>query len=177
MKTITSLPVDRVRHYCERSEWKLLMKNKTETCLNKIYVSRRAIERFSASLKEDEGNEESMVGLARTHLRRSAKRPRTTLTLSACTQSSPETRLIAAACIYESSCGVQTMNPLCRTRALPLRLEPRKRSQLVSPSHEMVTTLSFDRNELDQCERLCETALRVSDGTGEAASMILGEVQ
>ncbi|CAN0392522.1 unnamed protein product, partial [Pylaiella littoralis] len=61
----------------------------------------RAIECYSASLKEDEGDEESMVGLAKTHLR---------------------------------------------------------------------------RNELDQCERLCETALRVSDGKREEASMILAEV-
>lgn len=34
--------------------------------------SRRAIERYGASLKQDEGDKESMVGLARTHLRRSA---------------------------------------------------------------------------------------------------------
>lgn len=32
------------------------------------------------------------------------------------------------------------------------------------------------RNELEQCERLCETALRVSDRKGEEASMILAEV-
>ncbi|CAM9525783.1 unnamed protein product, partial [Hapterophycus canaliculatus] len=60
-----------------------------------------AIERYSASLKEDGGDEESMVGLAKTHLK---------------------------------------------------------------------------RNELEQCERLCETALRVSDGKREEASMMLGEV-
>lgn len=30
----------------------------------------RAIERYGASLKEDEGDEESMVGLAKTHLKR-----------------------------------------------------------------------------------------------------------
>ena len=35
---------------------------------------------------------------------------------------------------------------------------------------------AIDRNELEQCERLCETALRVSDGKGEEASMILAEV-
>lgn len=33
----------------------------------------RAIERYTASLKEDEGDEESMIGLAKTHLRRSAR--------------------------------------------------------------------------------------------------------
>lgn len=33
------------------------------------------------------------------------------------------------------------------------------------------------RNELDQCEQLCETALRMSDGKREEASMILAEVR
>lgn len=33
------------------------------------------------------------------------------------------------------------------------------------------------RNELEQCEKLCETALRVSDGKGEEASMVLAEVK
>lgn len=32
------------------------------------------------------------------------------------------------------------------------------------------------RNELDECEKLCETALTVSDGKREEASMILAEV-
>lgn len=36
---------------------------------------------------------------------------------------------------------------------------------------------SGGRNELDQCEQLCETALRVSDGKKEEASMILAEVK
>lgn len=34
----------------------------------------------------------------------------------------------------------------------------------------------YGRNELEECERLCETALRVSDRKGEEASMILAEV-
>lgn len=33
------------------------------------------------------------------------------------------------------------------------------------------------RNELEQCEKLCETALRVSDGKREEASMVLAEVK
>ncbi|CAM9202117.1 unnamed protein product [Laminaria digitata] len=61
----------------------------------------RAIDHYRESLKEDEGDEDSLVGLAKTHLK---------------------------------------------------------------------------RNELDECEKLCETALTVSDGKREEASMILAEV-
>lgn len=35
-----------------------------------MHASCRAIERYNASLKEDEADEESMVGLAKTHLKR-----------------------------------------------------------------------------------------------------------
>lgn len=42
------------------------------TAMTLFTTTCRAIERYGASLKEDEGDEESMVGLAKTHLKRSA---------------------------------------------------------------------------------------------------------
>lgn len=173
------------------------------TILATTAASCRAIERYGASLKEDEGDEESMVGLAKTHLKRSATGfdikallkalstlenggllyPSVLLLLQQLLRSKGHLRGYRFRTIQsirvrsERSPGAKKNHVLaCKEMPFYFCRVSCCNVPLAVCSSSLTCGLMFGRNELEQCERLCETALRVSDRKGEDASMILAEV-